>query len=199
MNTLILLFLVNLSSLLGVGPVAPVFNESMPEIEFDADEKNTLSLKKENILHEFHLSKCEVVYSEEDHALQITLHIFIDDLELALEQQGNKGLYIATEREHESADSILYMYLQEEFQLTADDQLLQYNYIGKEPSSDLLAVWCYLEVENFKPNKSLTVSNHILLDVYDDQKNIVSVKMPGKKGGYYMMEKDNYEQTFQLQ
>lgn len=199
MNTLILLLLFNFGIFLEVEFQIPEYSECVPMVEYCFKEKRTGNDLKANTLHEFHLSKCEVVYSEEDQALQITLHIFIDDLELALEQQGNEGLFIATEREHASTDSILYLYLQEEFQLTSNNQLLHYNYIGKEPSSDLLAVWCYLEVENFIPSKNLTVSNHILLDVYDDQKNIVSVKMPGKKGGYFMMEKDNYEQTFQLQ
>lgn len=148
--------------------------------------------------HDFHLSKCELVYSREDQALQITLHIFIDDLELALENQGNKKLYIASEREAISVDSLIYDYLQKEFKVISDDQPLQYNYIGKEPSADLQAIWCYLEVENFNLSKNLTVHNHILMDLYDDQKNIVALKVPGKKGGYYMMGKDNYQQTFEL-
>ena len=127
------------------------------------------------------------------------MHLFIDDLELALEKKGSEKLFIATEKEHASTDSVLYIYLQNEFQLVADNQRLTYSYVGKEPSSDLQAIWCYLEVENFAFPKSLTIRNHVLLDLFADQKNIVAVKIPRKKGGYFMMEKNNNEETLELQ
>ena len=149
-------------------------------------------------VHDFHLSRCQMVYSATDQALQITMHMFIDDLELALEKQGHQQLYITDEREHPAADSLLFNYLQRSIELTANGQALQYQFIGKEPSSDLQAVWCYLEVEQFVPPKEMTIHNALMLELYDDQKNIVTLKVPGVKGGHYLMEKGHQKEIIQF-
>ena len=56
--------------------------------------------------------------------------------------------------------------------------------LGKEISKDLAGVWCYLEIPNIEAIKQLKIQNQLLLEVFDDQKNIVHIRGPkGKKGG----------------
>ncbi len=138
--------------------------------------------------HEYHNSKCQIEYSEPDKALQITLYIFIDDLEDALRERGADKLFIATEREHKKAEKHIYAYLQDKLELNVNEQKVDFTFIGKEPSEDLQAIWCYLEVPDMKEINELFVSNSILMEVFDDQKNIVSVVGPNNKRGYFLFE-----------
>ncbi|MFT4667524.1 MAG: hypothetical protein ACI8YQ_002405 [Polaribacter sp.] len=145
--------------------------------------------------HEIHISKCQVEYSEEDKAIQVTMHIYLDDLEEILRKKGADKLFICTELETEGAEEYLIAYLRKQFQMEVNDKVVEFNFIGKEPSGDLLAAWCYLEFPNITELKNLTIENEVLMDLYDDQKNIVSIMAPGNQQGYFLFEKGSAIET----
>ena len=140
-------------------------------------------------LHAFHISKCQIDYNDKEQALQITMHLFIDDLEEALKKQGVDKLFIGTERESKNADKHLFDYIQNCFKLQVNDKAQDYVFIGKEPSEDLQAIWCYLEITGIEKVKSIFVENTIITEIYEDQKNIIHIMMPDKKQGYFILEK----------
>ena len=96
--------------------------------------------------HDFHVSKCLIEYNPQANALQISMHIFIDDLELALESQGTERLFICTRMEHPKAETYMQRYLEQNFKLTVNQKPIKYDFLGKEISEDMAAVWCYLEI-----------------------------------------------------
>ncbi len=145
--------------------------------------------------HDFHMSKCQIEYSQEDKALQVTLHIFIDDLEEALRKEGADKLFICTEKEDKKADEHLVKYLEERLVLQVNDQPANFTFVGKEPSEDLQAAWCYLEFTNIDQLTNLTVTYDLLMELFDDQKNIVSVMTPGHQQAYFLFEKGKSEET----
>lgn len=148
---------------------------------------------KNVLLHEFHLSKCQIDYNTEEHALQISMHLFIDDFEEALKKEVTDKLYICTKKEHNDAEKYIADYLNQNFQLEVDGEAVSYNFIGKEPSEDLLGVWCYLEVENISSIKKLNVKNKVLMESFEDQKNIVSVNGPNQKQEYCLFMNGKFE------
>lgn len=148
--------------------------------------------------HEFHISKCLIEYNEKEKALQVTLHLFIDDLEEALREQGADKLFICTEKESEKAEDYIYKYLQQKLEISLDEQTVNYTFIGKEMSEDMVAVWCYLELENVESFDKLYVKNRILLDTFDDQKNIISIVGPKKKKGYLLFNNAKNEETLEF-
>jgi len=148
--------------------------------------------------HQFHVSKCSIEYSAKDKALQITMQVFIDDLEAALEEQGAKDLFLGTEKESEKADEYIQKYLEQKFNLTINQKEKAATYLGKEISEDLSALWFYLEVPKVKSIKEMTIFNAILMDIYDDQKNIINVKGPNKKTGYFLFVKGNHKETLKF-
>jgi len=81
-------------------------------------------------------------------------------------------------------------------QISADGHVLSATYIGKEPSEDLLAVWCYIELKIPLNFSQLKVRYDVLMDLYDDQKNIVSLKIKGKNG-YMLFNSRHAEETIQ--
>jgi len=135
--------------------------------------------------HEFHISKCLIEFNEKEKALQFTLHLFIDDLEAALKLQGADELFICTEKEAETAEDYIYKYLQQKLAISLEGKEVGYTFIGKEMSEDMVAVWCYLK-------------NSILLEAFDDQKNIISIIGPNKKKGYLLFNNAKNEETLEF-
>lgn len=139
--------------------------------------------------HEFHLSKCQIEYSETDQALQIMLHVYLDDLEEALRQQGADKLFLCSEKEHEKAEKYLFRYLQQRINMNVNGEAVEYEFVGKEQSDDLQAVWCYLEITNVTNIESIEITNNLLMEVFDDQKNVVHIVIDKNKQGYFLFHK----------
>jgi hypothetical protein len=145
--------------------------------------------------HDFHVSKCLIEYSAPEQALQISLHLFVDDLEEALRQQGHDNLKIGTTKEDTLAETYLRDYLLKTFQVEIDDQPMKFSLLGKELSDDFLAVWCYLEITNVADFQKLKLSNSVLIETFSDQTNMVTVKGPKGKRGGFLFQKGNEEGT----
>lgn len=154
-----------------------------------------LPLTDGDIIHEFHVSKCEIDYNTSENALQITLHIFLDDLELSMEAQGAEKQFLCTEKELEGADNVYFDYLKKNFQISLNNgKIVKYQWIGKEISDDLAAVWTYLEITNVTDLSDISVKNTVLMDVHDDQKNIVQIKGGGARG-YFLLQRGKEKQS----
>ena len=143
-------------------------------------------------LHEFHLSNTEIRYNVEESALQITFRIFIDDLEKTLANYGFENLNICTEKEAETADGLIEDYLRKNLVISIDSEIMEFDFLGKEISDDLIAVWCYLEILNVFPKEKIEVENNALFETFDDQKNIVRIKMDsGQKAMFILKRGEN--------
>ena len=149
-------------------------------------------------IHEYHLSNTEVRYNKEEEALQITTRIFIDDLEETLAKDGHTGLFLCTEREPEHAEALVQEYLQKNLLITVDDELQLFEYLGKEISDDLIAVWCYLEILDVQPTDYIGVENNVLLETFDDQKNIVNIKTDAGKRAMFILQNGENRGTLSL-
>ena len=149
--------------------------------------------------HAFHLSKTEVNFDEQSMSLQVASKIYIDDLELHLGLDGYKDLKIGTQKEHILCDSLILDYIQDHLIIKTDNtQFLIYNYLGKEMSEDLLAIWLYVEIPlKEKPNQ-LEIENSILTDYYDDQKNMVIVKRNNKMIEHIVLDSKKLRTSAQL-
>jgi len=144
--------------------------------------------------HEFHVSKCLVEYKSEAAEIQVSLNIFIDDLETALLDKGIEKLYIGTEKESAASDIHIQKYLNQVFVLGINDiDNVEMNFIGKEVSEDLTSIWCYMSVSIKEPIRTLYIKNSVLLDTFDDQKNITSIVGPAKKKSSFMSNRGDDE------
>lgn len=142
--------------------------------------------------HEFHFSRCEIDYSKEDDALQISLRIFIDDLEEAILKEKKIGdLKLCTKKESDNAEEVLLEYLKSKFIINIDGTLGELNFIGKETSDDLMAVWCYFEVPNASPKNEILIENNVLMELFDDQKNMVVLKVESSKEHFLFQKGDS--------
>ena len=141
-------------------------------------------------LHKYYISLCEIEYIEEQKSLQITVGMFIDDLELTLNKNHQTKLNLATELELKSIDEHYEEYLNKHFIITINNEPKNYNYIGKEYEDDIVRF--YLEVINIEELKSIEISNTSLFRDFKDQKNIIKIKAFNKHKTLYLTHK-NYK------
>lgn len=148
-------------------------------------------------MHDFHLSKSLVNYNAQTQAVEISLHIFIDDLELAIKGKGKDSLYIATEKEDEDADRYIAKYVIDQFKVYFEGDQIPLTFLGKEVSSDLMAIWCYLEAEKISAPKEVKLFNTLLTELYEDQRNLITFTAP-RVEKYFLFDKKKHSSTINL-
>lgn len=147
------------------------------------------------IAHTFHVSKTMVAYSEKEKSLQISVHLFIDDLEESLKNEGHTKLFICTEREAPHAEKHIESYLRKHLTFSVNNKSTPFTFVGKEGSSDMSAVWIYLEIPVSGKIKSISIKNSLLIGEFEDQKNLVHVVGPNKKEGTIIFANTKTEES----
>ncbi len=150
------------------------------------------------MVHDFHLSKTDIHYKSDQQSLQITIHSFIDDIELALQEYSDDDMKLFQASESLQADSILQVYFQDHFTIHIDGEPIAYEYLGREESDDIMGIYTYLEILGVTDLESFVFSNTILLDTYDDQKNITVVKADNKPKAFHILSRDDHQKTVEF-
>lgn len=146
--------------------------------------------------HDFHLSNSQLKYKSATGVLQLSVKIFIDDLETALAEKNITGLYIGTEKETEDSSLYIEDYLKEVIHIFSGEDTLSSTFIGKELSDDLSAVWCYIQYEEVTDCTDIRVTNSILTEIFDDQKNIFTFSTEVGRKDYFTFDSTDKEKTF---
>ncbi|OAD44838.1 DUF6702 family protein [Polaribacter atrinae] len=128
--------------------------------------------------HKYYLSLTQIEYRSELQAVQITMNVFMDDIELAINKDYNIDLQLTTKKELKNNDIYFIKYLNEKLQLKIDDVPRAFNYIGKEYDGDL--VYFYLEIEDIKQLEKIEIINKVLTKHFPEQQNLIKSKI-GKK------------------
>ncbi len=129
--------------------------------------------------HAFYVGLSDINYNADADRYEITLKLFTDDLELAIQKADGINLQIGTKSERAGADSVIYEYVRRHLNLQyPDNSPLQINAVGKETELDV--TWLYFESDTTRMLPSLTVTNDMIMEVYDDQTHIVHLKQNGK-------------------
>ncbi|TDN87187.1 hypothetical protein DET49_11346 [Salegentibacter sp. 24] len=141
--------------------------------------------------HEFYLSVTEIEYNKEEQSLQIITRVFIDDFQNVLNQRYGLDLQLSQEAEEGEIRENIAKYLEQKLRLKIPGQNLELNYLGKQYEADQLVL--YIEVENVAPFNQIEVTNEILTDLFDDQKNVVHVKVDDKTKSLLLMRQQETE------
>lgn len=149
-------------------------------------------LSTDRIIHDIHMSRCDIDYRTDQGAIEISVKIFIDDLELDLRSAGHDSLKICTSYEKPDAETIIFQYLQQNLGIIVDGEPTELIWVGKEISEDLSAVWCYLMISDIKAHTSIEVTNEILLSVFDDQQNVVKLRIDDGKRSFFLFDRKEF-------
>lgn len=127
--------------------------------------------------HPFYVSIINIAYSSSKKKIEISARIFYDDLELALNHDGNTNLNILKPQRKESIDSAIAAYSKKYLKVSANGTTQGLKYIGYEIEDEV--AWCYFEIPQLQPLKKLEISNRILYNNFKNQSHIFHVTVDG--------------------
>lgn len=147
--------------------------------------------------HDIHISMCELRYNEQSSSFEVAIKIFIDDLETALKKQNITGLHIGLPNESDVADEYISSYIHDQFSINVNGTKLVPEFVGKEVTDDNIAVWCYLEYKTQIPRAAkCTLTNKVLFEVYNDQRNIMDIRMGSSHKDYTILDASHSSWTY---
>lgn len=138
---------------------------------------------EEMVDHRFYYSRTVMRPSRQGHTLEIEMRLFTDDLELAIDREGDLTR-LGTDLEASDANFRIEDYLRSHFALYINDQFTDYRFWGKEVDFDI--TYCYMEASLPRDVKAFEVLNRVLMDVYPDQVNEIDVTLNGVRKRYSM-------------
>ncbi|HSP41218.1 MAG TPA: DUF6702 family protein [Gillisia sp.] len=128
--------------------------------------------------HKFYVSVTEIEHNQKSQSLQIISRVFIDDLENVLRKRYNDKIRLGRDYETPGVQEVFSKYLEHKMKIELDQKSGDVKYIGREYENDMIVF--YLEVENVNDFQNIKVMNTILMDLFEDQKNLVHVEIKGK-------------------
>ncbi|MBD0852327.1 DUF6702 family protein [Maribacter arenosus] len=141
--------------------------------------------------HKFYVSVTNINYSEKTEAIQITSRVFIDDFEDVLFERYGIDSHLATDMETELANEYIEKYFKAKFLVHINRKQSTYTFLGKKYDNDVMI--CYMEIPEVDGEriKSITVQNEILTDLFEEQQNVVHLKVKGKKKSFVLIKENN--------
>lgn len=129
-----------------------------------------------NLLHPLHVSVTEIEHDANKKALEITMRIFLDDLENSIRNDLQKpALDITMPGADYTTDQLVEDYLKKHFKINANGKDVQYQYLGHEV--ELPVIYLYVLASNVKKVKDITIYNDLIMETYNDQANLIHVKV----------------------
>ena len=128
--------------------------------------------------HKYYLSLTQIEYKSEARSLQIIVNVFMDDIEIALNEKYQINLQLTSKEELKNNNIYFHTYLKEKLHLKINDISREFNYLGKEYDGDL--VYFYLEIENINDINTLEVVNTLLISNFPKQENLLKTKIHNK-------------------
>ena len=129
-------------------------------------------------LHKYYVSNTQVDYVKEERAVQITSGLFVDDFEKLLKERYDDTIVLNKNEEETLIDTYIEKYLRSKLKISIDGKTQNLVFIGKEYDNDIM--YCYLEIENVVAINTMEISNTLLFDLFEDQKNIVRTNINEK-------------------
>lgn len=130
-------------------------------------------------LHPFHVSVIEIEHNASDKTLEVSCKIFTDDFETTLAKNYNAKVDLINPPNIAAMDTLVKKYILSHLSLKVNGKPVSINYIGFEHEKE--AVFGYIEVGNIPAVSKLEITNSIMYDKFDDQMNIMHVKVAGER------------------
>lgn len=130
-------------------------------------------------LHPFHVSVVEIEHNASGKTLEISCKIFTDDFESILAKNYNVKVDLINPSNKDAMDTLVKKYLNSHLAIKANGKPVVFNYIGYENEKE--AAYGYIEAEAVSSVSKLDITNTILFDKFDDQMNIMHVKVNGNR------------------
>ena len=136
--------------------------------------------------HKFYVSVTEIEHNEKNQSLQVISRVFTEDLENVLKTRFDPRIRLGKEVETPGINSHIEKYLSQRFAVEVDGKPLPVKLLGKEYENDMILF--YIEIPNVKEIKLIKIKNTLLLDMFEEQKNLIHVEYKGKTKSLILAE-----------
>jgi len=123
--------------------------------------------------HPFYVSITAIDYHADKNRVEVSCRIFHDDLERALKKNSTQKINIIKPTNKILIDSAISQYVQKNMSIQINGLDKQMKYIGYEIQQDV--AWCYFEIPQKQPIETLTITNELLYELFNNQSNIIHI------------------------
>lgn len=142
-------------------------------------------------IHKYYISYTKIKYVSTSKSLQITIKVFIDDIENGINKQFNIDSRLNTDREINNTEDFITKYIKDKFFITVNNQKKNYTFLGKEYDTSNNEMIIYLEVDSISNVQFIEIKNKILMELFSDQQNIIKLNINGKKKSLIQTQEDD--------
>lgn len=129
--------------------------------------------------HPFYLGVIDIKHDVKQHALNVSVKLFINDIEDALKKTSNRSIDLLNPKNKAEMEAELFSYVKKRLSITVDNKATTLDFIGYEREEE--AIWVYIEIKKVNQPKNLKVDTRLLYDFIPQQSNIVHAEINGVK------------------
>lgn len=136
-------------------------------------------------VHPVHLSVMEIYRDEKTRQIGMSVTLFMDDFGEAIHYQSYEK---QIQQGKIKAETLMERYLQQKLTVKMDGERAGFRIQRVENAMG--AITCYLRLEPERADvRTIAIDNQIFLELFDDQRNMVQIQIPGKKSGMLSLDK----------
>ena len=154
-----------------------------------------LALLTSFTMHKYYVSVTEIVFNNKKEQLEISLKVFNDDWQNALDHRLGQPVLLGSENEYPKIDSLVSAYIFENFRIKVNEDNKKLHIIGSEMEGE--ATWIYMYVDEVKNVKSIEIYNKLLTEMFDEQRNVVQLTF-GKVNKSALLTKSRSSKKFEF-
>lgn len=142
-------------------------------------------------VHKYYVSVTEIKIIESSGTIQISSRLFIDDLELALQNIYADESISLSNADSEKVRNMIKTYVITHFKIDVNKEQIDLNYLGREYEDDV--VYIYMESLGLDEISSIKISNSILFETYQEQEHIIKTKTEKKSKSFILNKSKSFK------
>ncbi|RLD57442.1 MAG: hypothetical protein DRJ01_13855 [Bacteroidetes bacterium] len=150
------------------------------------------------MMHPLHFSVTNIDYNKKNKSFDISLKIFTNDLENAINKNYEKKINLKEDKNDET-NTLINEYVKSNFSIIVDGKKMnKKEFVFKYVKSNENSTWIYYEYKKIKKIKTVSIKNSILMDIFNDQTNLIIFKYLDYQKGFELQNRKekavvNYE------
>ena len=144
--------------------------------------------------HKYYTSVTQLDFNPTEKCFQVTMNVFVDDLEAALTQENKQ--VVKWKSDQPALNTLLLKYLNKHFNVKLNQKpASQFRLIGTKEQKDLLTIFFEIPVD--KAVKNIEITDTFLMDMFPIQSNVVNLNYKNQKHSF-LFQKGKSTQFFSL-
>ena len=143
--------------------------------------------------HKFYVSIVKVNANTHSKSFEVSVKIFSDDLELAVEKYFSQKISLSDGDKYLN-DSLLNVYCFEKIHIKLDGKKTNPNWVGYEYKPDV--TWLFFEFPNSYPLDSISLETNLLMEVFDQESIITHFEQDGGLLKSFLLNRFNTNCTY---